>query len=303
LSEELRNKGKEFADFIEGLSEEEISVGNEAEFQRAELEHKKFKEAFHKDICYLCEKSHLSFSKKNPCIHWLLKPKGFKKKHFSELSEKYGIFQIQSYLRWVANEDAFAKNINDLTEEGTSNKIIEVTIKYKNLEWSFSCAESDYIGHAKSKHSKHPHYHFQMRIDERPFINFNDFHPPLSKMDVINLEAIRSSPNKVKQRFSFGEGMSDMFNDEIIEHVLDSSSVGENDGESAFSIDSMVHANDGGTLDGDALYNLIEEAKEKGVTITSLLHKLPNSTSKVIVSPGPGVVEQAPRSGRKKTEV
>lgn len=300
MSEKLRNKGKEFAKFMEGLSEEEINAGNEAGFRRAELEHKRFREAFNKDNCYLCEKPHLSFSKNTPCIHWLLKPKGFKKKYFNELSEKYGIFQIQSYLRWVANENTFAKNINDLVTEGTSNKIIELTIKYKNLEWSFSCAESDYIGHAKSKHSKHPHYHFQMRINEKPFINFNDFHPPLSKMDVINLEAMRSNPEKVRQRFSFGEGMNDMFNEEIIEHVLDSPSVGENDENAAFSIGSMVYASEGGTIDGDALYSIIEEAKEKGVTIASMLHKLPNSTSKTIVSPGPGVVEQAPRSGRKK---
>ena len=54
------------------------------------------------------------------------------------------------------------------------------------------------------------------------------------------------------------------------------------------------------TISGNDLYELIQEAKTKNVTIASLMHKLPNAQSKIIVTPGPGVVEQAPRSGRKK---
>ena len=57
---------------------------------------------------------------------------------------------------------------------------------------------------------------------------------------------------------------------------------------------------DGKTISGDDLYKIIQEAKEKGVTVASLMHKLPNARTQVIVTPGPGVVEQAPRSGRKK---
>jgi hypothetical protein len=34
-----------------------------------------------------------------------------------------------------------------MTEEGTGTKLFELTIRYKNLEWSISCSESDYLGH------------------------------------------------------------------------------------------------------------------------------------------------------------
>lgn len=300
MSERLRNRGKQFASFLEGLSEDERQKGNEAEYLRAKEQHERFKADYAQGNCYLCNKPLISFSKKSPCIHWLLKPKGFKKKDIIEVANKYGIFQIQSLLRWYANEEAFAKNINDLPSEGTGTKIIELTIKYKNIEWSFSCAESDYLGHQKSQHAKHPHYHFQMRIDKRQFIGFNDFHLPLSESDVINMEAMKSKSGLLKEKNTFGVGMKDLFTEEVIDEVLNSPTNGIDEDEASFSIDSFVSADEGTKIQGEDLYNIIQEAKEKGVSIASLLHKLPNAKTEVSVTPGPGVVEQAPRSRGKK---
>lgn len=302
MNETLRNKGKDFAEFLEGTSEEALQKGNEADFLRAQEENNRFKEAYNNGNCYLCHKSLKSFSKKTPCIHWLLKPKGFKKKDVTLVANKYGVFQIQSLLRWYATEEAFAKNINNLAAEGTGTKIIELTIRYKKLEWSFSCAESDYLGHQNSNHAKHPHYHFQMRIDKRPFINFNDFHLPLSKLDIINMEAIRSKPHLISERYPFGEGMEEMFTEGVIPEVFNSLTSGDNEN-GAFSINSSVYADKGTKIQGEDMRNIIQKAKEKGVTVASLLYKLPNAKTEVIVTPGPGVVEQAPRSlrGKKNT--
>lgn len=213
---------------------------------------------------------------------------------------RYGFFQIQSFLRWIANQDGFARNINDLSCEGSSNKLFEVTIKYKKIEWAFSCVESDYQGHATSQHAKHSHYHFQMRIERQPFINYSDFHVPFSEMDIINIEAMRTSPGQIKQRFSFGEGMSDVFNEDTVEQLVNAVVPGESYDEAPFKIDTIAMAKEGTTISGDDLFEIIQEAKSKNVTVASLMHKLPNSHAQVIVTPGPGVVEQAPRSGRKK---
>jgi len=65
-------------------------------------------------------------------------------------------------------------------------------------------------------------------------------------------------------------------------------------------LDTIVMADEGTTIKGEDLYNIIQEAKAKGVTVSSLMYKLPNVKTEVIVTPGPGVVEQAPRTGRKK---
>ena len=300
LTKDLKSEGKSYANFLENLSEEEIAVGNRKSLEDAQDEFKRFKDAFSKGNCYLCNKPNQTFSKSNPCIHWLLKPKGFKNKDIELIARKYGYFQIQSLLRWYANHEAFARNINDLEDEGTG-KLFEVTIKYKHLEWSFSCSESDYQGHKGSTKGCFPHYHFQMRVDKRPFINFSRNHMPFSEMDVINIEAMRASPGKIKQRYTFGDGISETFNSEVIQEVLNSVSSTENEDEAAYSIDSFVEADEGSSISGEDLSKIFQEAKEKGVTVASLLHKLPNSSTKVVVGPGPGVVEQATRSSRKKS--
>lgn len=293
-------KGKDFAKFLASLPEKTRAHGNEVSFRDAEVEHHDFLKHFGKGYCYLCKKPLTSFSKKSPCLHWLLKPKGFKKNDLLLIAQHYGYYQIQSFLRWVANQEGFARNINDLPDEGTGNKLFEVTIKYKNLEWAFSCAESDYQGHATSQHAKHQHYHFQMRLDRKTFINYSDFHVPFSEMDVINIEAMRARPDKIKQQFSFGEGMNDILNDNTVEHILNTTIPGDAVDEAHFKIDTIVMADEGKTISGDDLYEIILEAKAKNVTVASLMHKLPNTRSRIIVTPGPGVVEQAPRSGRKK---
>jgi len=300
LSDELRNQGKDFADFLQNLPEDVREETNRKQFLSAQEEHARFKAAYDNGECYLCHKSLKSFSRKNPCIHWLLKPKGFKKKDIKTIADVFGLTQIEPLLRWYANEIAFAKNINNFSDEGTGNKIIELTIKYNNLEWSFSCAESDYLGHQNSQHAKHPHYHFQMRIDKRPFINFNDFHLPLSKMDIINMEALRTKPDLIKRQNSFGEGMSEVLHEDVIEQALNTAASSEEHNEAPFHIESFAHAKEGAQIQGEDLYQIIQEAKQKGVTVASLLHKLPNAETQVVISPGPGVVEQAPRSQRGK---
>ncbi len=294
MSEAIRAKGQDYARFLATLSVEEIAHGNEVNHRAAEAEYQSFLEHFGRGSCYLCDRPLASFSKKSPCPHWLLKPKGFKKNDLPALAAQYGFYQIQSFLRWVANQDGFAKNINDLPEEGTGTKLFEVTIKYKTLEWAFSCAESDYQGHATSQH-----YHFQMRIDLRPFIDYSDFHVPFSEMDIINIEAMRANP-KMKQRFSFGEGMNAVLSDETVEHIVNRTIPGNEEDAAPFKLDSIAMAEEGKTISGEDIYQLFQEAKAKGVTVASLIHKLPNARTQVIVTPGPGVAEQAPRAGRKK---
>jgi hypothetical protein len=121
VSEIFREKGKEYARFLETLTPEQLAHGNEVNYMNAQAEFSRFSSSFEVGICYMCEKPITSFSKKSPCPHWLLKPKGFKKNDLIAVAQKYGFYQIQSFLRWVANQEAFARNINDLSEGGQEN--------------------------------------------------------------------------------------------------------------------------------------------------------------------------------------
>lgn len=285
---------------LQSMSPEERDRISSENVERTLAEHEKFIAAFQNHDCYICGKPLSSFSKKTPCLHWLLKPKGFKKNDLPAIAERFGFFPMQTYLRWVANTQAFAKNINDLADEGTGSKLIELTIRYQNLEWSFSCAPSDYEGHQTSQHAKYPHYHFQMRLDGRQFINFSDFHVPFHEADVLSLETKLRLPEMVKHKFPRGEGMSEVLNYDTVEALLARSEAADNEGEASLKIDTIVMADEGTTISGEDLYQIIQEAKAKGVTVASLMHKLKNVKTRAFVTPGPGVVEQAPRTGRKK---
>ena len=96
------------------MSPEECDKVSHENVQRTAEEHVDFIAAYHAGNCYICQKPLSSFSTKTPCLHWLLKPKGFKKHHVKDIADLFGFFQIQTYLRWVANTQGFAKHINDL---------------------------------------------------------------------------------------------------------------------------------------------------------------------------------------------
>jgi hypothetical protein len=297
MSDALRDEGKKFAAFLKSIPPEELDRIHREQHEESKAEHDRFSTAFASGDCYLCESQLSSFDRKVPCLHWLLRPKGFAKKDLALIGAKYGVFQIQSYLRWVANEEARASNINDLVDEFPAGQVIGLTIRYGNLEWSISCRESDYMGHPNAKYGNRPHYHFQMRIDGRPFINYNDFHLDLHKMDVINIAAMRTDPERLRARWSFGHGMQDVLSPENLEHLI-SSPVGDEDDENApLKLDTFIIADEGTTISGEAIYEMIQKAKAEGTTVASLAKTLPNVSTTVIVSPGRGVVEAAPREG------
>ncbi len=212
----------------------------------------------------------------------------------------WGMFQIQLFLRRVANQEGFARHINDLSDEGTG-KLIELTIRWNDYEWAFSCGEGDYLGHeSASEASRVPHYHFQMRRKKQAFIRYNEFHVPLSEADIYSIEAKRVAPGLVHHMFAGGESMSDLLNDETVEFVARTGERADDEAEATFKMDHFIVADEGTTIDCVELGNIIEESREKRVTVASLLPRLKNVSVQTLVTPASGVVEQAPRSGGRK---
>jgi hypothetical protein len=291
-----------FARYLAGLSPEELARVNKEQRTEAAEEHKRFTEAFRAGECCFCGSALTAFISNKPCRHWLLKPDGVRKEHIEQIAEQLSWMILENYLRWVANEEAFAKNINDLADEGTG-KLVELTIKYKNLKWSFSCGESDLSGHdGGGEHSKKPHWHFQMYVDDLPFVRFNDFHLPLSEADAGFLELKRTNP-EVQKSLTGGAGMNELLNTFTPEQLASLGRSGTTDDEvesAPIKLDTIVMAEPGKTIRGEDLYNLIQKAKTEGVTATSKMGELKNVTVQTFVSPGPGVVRQGVRSGRKR---
>lgn len=292
----------EFAEWFRNLPEEEKRKGSLIELQRAEEDWNGFVAAFEKGMCSLCKKPIKSFSVKNPCLHWLLKPNGFKKKHLEIIFEEFRYFRISSYVRWVAAIEGPIKNINDLKMDHSGKNIIDFTAKYKHIKWSFSCAESDLSGHQTTKSSDFPHYHMQIFFNNQPFIKYNDFHIPFHNEDLCDLELILKNNDIVKHTFGRGDGMESIFgNEELLEKIVDQSTPIDNEEEAAFHMSTLIMAPEGGTISGDLIAEAFAEAKTKGKTVTSVIReKLKDASIHTIVSPGDGVPAPMQRGGRKK---
>jgi hypothetical protein len=298
-----RPDAQTFAQFMASLPRHEIERVNELNRQEASEQHKAFSEAFKAGSCSFCGGTLASFDADRPCRHWLLKPEGVRKEHIERLATDLSWSILENYVRWVANEEAFAQNINDLADEGTG-KLLELTVKYKNLEWSFSCGATDLAGHeGGGDHSKVPHWHFQMYVDGKPFVRYNDYHLPLSEAEAGFLEFMRAHPGKVHRRLVGGAGMSEVFHESMLEEIVATGRSGETDEDvekAPIKLDTIIMADPGTTIRGEDIYNLIQAAREQGVTATSKMRELKNVRVTTTVSAGPGVVRQAPRSGRKK---
>lgn len=303
MTERRNKRGQTFAEFMASLPPEEVARLNELNRKEATEQHKQFSEAFKVDRCSFCGDALTSFDAAKPCRHWLLKPDGVRKEHIEQVATRFSWAILENYLRWVANEEAFAKNINDLADEG-SGKLLELTIKYKNLQWSFSCSKGDLAGHdGGGERSKRPHWHFQMYVDGQPFVRYNDFHLPLSEADAGFLELMRADPGKVQRRLAGGAGMNEVLDESTLEHLVTMGRSGTTDDEvesAPIKLDTLVMAEPGKTISGEDIYNLIQQAQAEGVTVSSKMRELKGVTVQTFVSPGPGVVRQAARSGRRR---
>lgn len=304
MTKTTRPSAQTFAQFMASLPREEIDRVNELNRKEAEEQHKAFSAAFKAGSCSFCGDAIASFDADKPCRHWLLKPEGVRKEHIERLAAQLSWGVIENYVRWVANEEAFAQNINDLADEGTG-KLVELTVKYKNLEWSFSCGATDLAGHeGGGEHSKVPHWHFQMYVDGRPFVRYNDYHLPLNEEDAGFLQFMQAHPGKVSKRLAGGAGMSEVLHGSMLEKLVETGRSGETDEDvekAPIKLDTIIMADPGTTIKGEDIYNLLQAARAEGVTATSKMRELKNVKIRTTVSAGPGVVQQAPRSGRKKS--
>lgn len=288
---------KSYESFLNNLSEEQIVEINERQHQEHLRQVKAFKEGYTKQNCYLCGKDFKTISKDQPCLHWLLRICKFKKNDFKLLYGKFGYHNIAAFLRWCANEEKLLSNINDLESERSSRKILSSTIKWKNIEWTFDCSENDAIGH-KGKHIEYPHYHFQMRIDGRPFINFNEFHVPFSKED---LEILKLRDNsRVVQNFGVaGSGMQDALSVDP-DKVIELASPSENEEDATYHFSTIVDMSDN-PISGEELYEIQMEAKKSGKSFTYMLNKRLGDRAKIqtVISPADSIPDIAIRTEHK----
>lgn len=286
---------KKFNEYLNTIPLEKLHAEGDKQHKKDEEDFQTLKTALSQGRCHYCNNPLSHFSEKKPCFHWLLKPNGFKKRHFPLLYEQKDFHQLEAYLRWVANCDKPMKNINDLVEEKSSSKFIEETIRYKNIEWSFSCSHGDRIGHKDKHEGQMPHYHFQMKVDGNVVINYNGFHIPFNDYDEFSFAVKADKFDRLKARHVQGAGMQAMFDHMSPEEIVDSMRYAENEEDAELDVGIMIEADEGTTISGDDIADMLQERKRTGVSMAKLVQRLKNVKVQTIISPGPGVPEIAAR--------
>ena len=290
------------------MNSDEIETLNDKHFKESKQQFEEFRNAILKHKCSLCGNNLNYFNEQEPCLHWLLAPKDFEKKHLLILNLIFGHERIQSFLRWYVNSFELFTGINDLKEEHKLGKITAVTIKHGNLEWSFDMSKEDFEGHRGWP----PHYHLQMRIDDKRFITFGEFHLPLSDYDQWCINVRLNKIPGIKYREFFGAGVEGILDNEFIDpnNLLRGMRSVKDESKAAFSISTFIEAEPGHTISGDDLAKLIEEHNKTGLSMAHLSSKLKDVKTQIIIGPGDGVPVASERkskrnkkSSRRKNEI
>lgn len=299
---------EKFNEYLNSIPLDELQKKNEEELGKTQRDFEEFCAALAQGNCSFCGYSLTHFSERKPCFHWLLyQARGFKpRKHFRLLYEQKSYHQINPYLRWAANAESPVRNINDLAEDRPRGKVIEETIKYKNIEWSFSCSEGCLRGgrHKNSRGEPVPHYHFQMKLNGNVIISYGQFHIPFSDYDHFCFAVARGEFDRLRGGHIEGVGMQGLYEHMTPEELLNAMIAADDEDTAQFRTQTLVTADEGTTISRSDLADLFEEHKRTKVPMAKLMQRLKNVSAQTYITPGPGVPEIAARKpnrrGKKK---
>lgn len=297
----INSKDQSIRDFFESLSPEEIERMNQEQIEDNERVYKEFIENLNKGICFLCQEKMNSVIEEKPCFHWFTYPDGIRKKHFEKyLSNPVSFFRLDSYFRWLANTERPFGNINDLSDEISSTSYFESTIKYKNIEWSFSIGHTDLSGHPNAKVGANPHYHIQMLVDNRVFLKFNDFHIEFMDEDMFNIKAMEEAGDLITTKHFYGEGMGMLEDEENLKIIDDVMSISDDEENAIFRRQTMISMPEGKTFSGELIQQAMEESATTKEPIGKILQRLiADANTVTIITPGDAVLKMSKRSGKK----
>lgn len=294
-------KNRDLRKFIESIPQEEIDRQTRLQDEDNNRIYSLFIEGLKVGKCFICGGQMDSFEEDKPCYHWFTYPRGIKKKHF-EIFLKCPIrfFQLDSYFRWLANVERPFGNINDLKKDTSTTSYLETTYRYKNIEWAFSIGHTDKEGHLNAKVGYFPHYHIQMKVDERVFLKFNDFHIPFSNGDLLTISLLEQAPDKVKLGHNHGYGIGILEDEENIELIDDTMIITDDVENAPVNRQTIIKAPEGQTISDEIFQQAIEESKRTKKPIGKILQKLlPDANIITILSPGDCVPKMTKRSGKK----
>jgi len=271
---------------------DEIEQINKQFYEQNEKDFHEFKNSVRKGQCWLCKDGLSTFDETKPCPHWLLMPAGFRKKHVKHVLNGFSYDVIEGFLRWYVNAgDAPFRSINDIEGEHDPSFIRAFTIKDDKLEWSFSFAK----GCLQGQDGHGPHYHFQMRVDDRPFFNYSNYHIKLSSNDLQMLKVQTGEHPDIVFDDRYAMGMEGIMTKVDPKFLMQSLKTTDDEANAMFHMQTMVVAEPGTEISGDDIADLIEESRRTGVPMAQLVKRISNVRASVFIEPGDAVPKAAQR--------
>lgn len=191
-------------------------------------------------------------------------------------------------------------SINDLEGEKSDKKILSYTVKWKNVEWTFDCSQNDFSGHQGTL-IDFPHYHFQMRIDGKQFINFNDYHVPFTDEDVFVIKHSMGQGPWLKQNFgAIGSGMQDAISvdfNSIIKHAIRF----DDEDEATYHFSTIIDASKN-PISIEKIDEMQKEAERTGKPLALIAQQRLKGCAKVrtVISPAESIPDIASRTKHKR---
>ncbi len=287
--------------YIKSIPKGELESQSRIENERNQKIYLEFIEALRKNKCFLCNSQMNTFNQAKPCFHWFTYPEGIRKKHFKYyLNNPLSFFRLDCYFRWLANSEKPISNINDLKDDTSKSSYLETTIKYRNIEWAFSIGHTDKVGHENSSIGNVPHYHLQMRINDKIFLKFGDFHIRFTDEDLFMLELLEQAGDLVTIEHTFGQGIGIIENEEYLKIIDELMKVSDDEETAPFERQTIIIAQRGKPIPGELIQKAIEESKRTKKPVGKILQKnLTDAKIATIISPGKGVPDMTKRSGKK----
>lgn len=295
-------KNRDLRSIVDSLTPEEIEAGNRYEMEEADRQYAEFLQGLKENKCYICGKDINSFNLGKFCLHWFCKPEGLQKRYYEKHlnNKELSFFCIESFFRWLASTENPIKNISDLKDEMSESSYFEATYRYKNIEWSFSIGHTDKEGHAGALAGERPHYHIQMMVDNKPFIQFNDLHILFTDEDLFNFEFFKQNKERSIWNHSHGFGISVLENETVLEALDNLMHVTDDEENATFHTSTLIQAPEGQFISLESLKEAYQKSKETGKPVSHFMKDLaPEAQITKFIFPGDGVPEIARRSGKK----
>ena len=143
--------------------------------------------------------------------------------------------------------------------------------------------------------------HIQMKVDDRIFLRFNDFHIPFSDCDLFTITMLEQAPDKVKLGTTLMDTVSGILEDEENLDIIDDAMTITDDIENApFNRQTLIEAPEGQTISEEIIQKAFEESQRTKKPVGKILQRLLSGAKiTTILTPGDGVPKMTRRSGKK----